>query len=151
MWTNMFSISASVFFVSGFFFFFFISCALCVVCEWMKSQILHTLHAFNIFQAFGPIFEIISIQSNRAIWIECMTREHREYWNMVTRCVRYPKRASKSHKWNNFHSRPVQSFSSFLPWFDLLFFLTLSLYLGCYWSCCCFCYFSMNFFQILLL
>lgn len=56
------------------------------------------------------------------------TQNHGEKESMVAQWTLYvAARISKSHKWNNFHSRPVQSFSSLLPWFDLLFSLSLSL------------------------
>lgn len=49
--------------------------------------------------------KIISIQSNRAIWIEWAWQTHR----ILNRETMNIQRASKSHKWNNFHTRPVLS------------------------------------------
>lgn len=54
------------------FFLFFIFCLFVD-----ETQISHTLHAFNGFSNVWLIFEIISIQSNRAIWIRVCGGVHR--------------------------------------------------------------------------
>lgn len=66
-----------------------------------ESQISYTVHAFNIFQTLELILKIISIQSDGAICMKYMTKH--AYTVQAYKCE------SKSHKWNNFHTRLILS------------------------------------------